>query len=46
MGLMDRDYYREKPKPRSENILEKIKRNPIAVVVVMLIILLLISYLL
>ncbi len=46
MGLMDRDYYREKPKPDKEGVLDKLKRNPIAVVIAIILILLLISYLL
>ena len=44
MGLMDRDYYREKP--RKEGVLEKIKRNPLAVVIALILLLILISYLL
>ncbi len=46
MGLMDRDYYREKPQPRKEGILEKIRKNPVAVVIVLLLLLILISYIL
>ena len=47
MGLMDRDYYREKTKPsRKKNILEKIKENPWAVVAVVIALLFLISVLL
>ncbi len=46
MGLMDRDYYREKPKPDREGVLEKLKRNPLAVVIGLILLLILISYLL
>ncbi len=46
MGLMDRDYYREKPKPGKEGVLEKIKKNPLLVVIGLILLLILISYLL
>lgn len=45
MGLMDRDYYREKAKPHKERVLDKLKRNPIAVVIAVILLLILISYL-
>ncbi len=44
MGLMDRDYYREK-KPERESPLERIKRNPYIAVAIALLLLFLILYL-
>jgi len=47
MGLMDRDYYREKTKPsRKAGILEKLKENPWAAVAGAVAILFLLSILL
>ncbi len=42
MGLMDRDYYREKTK-RKESLIEKLKRNPLAIVVAIILILFFLS---
>ncbi len=42
MGLMDRDYYRDK-KPREETLLERIKGNPLAVVGIVVFLLFLLS---
>lgn len=44
MGLMDRDYYREKRPDREDSFLEKLKRNPLAVIVVALLLLLILAY--
>jgi hypothetical protein len=46
MGLMDRDYYREKTGAnRKESLIEKLKRNPIAVIVLIAILILLLGIL-
>ena len=42
MGLMDRDYYREKTK-RKESLIEKLKRNPLAIVIAIILILIFLS---
>ncbi len=44
MGLMDRDYYREKKGAKStENLFEKLRKNPVAVIAIILAILFLIA---
>lgn len=42
MGLMDRDYYREKTK-RKESLIERLKRNPLAIVIAIILILFVLS---
>ncbi len=41
MGLMDRDYYREKPK---EGFTDKLRRNPLIVVILILLLILFVAY--
>ncbi len=45
MGLMDRDYYREK-KPAEESIWEKLKKNPLAVIALVLVVLFVVALML
>lgn len=45
MGLMDRDYYREKPRGSKRGPLDWIKDNPLVAGVIVLLLILLILYL-
>lgn len=45
MGLMDRDYYREKRNGSEESLFEKLKRNPLGIVALIIALLFIISLL-